>query len=144
MSFYIFAWMASILYGFVAFIAKLTSKYSIKNVWFFTFVWILCILLISIPVALLNNAVFPTKTIYILVASLGNALFYIFYNFALYNLDITTLTPLFNLRVIMTLFLSFLILHEKINPNQYLWVILIILGGFFVSVDGRLSIKSFF
>ena len=144
MSFVIYAWIASFAFGFVSIIGKLTNKYAIPNVWLFNFLWMLFSLLITIPIALLNGAALPSHWISLILVAVFNAIFGILYILSLSLLDISVLIPLMNLRTAFVAILSAIFLGEILSPFQYLLIALIFIGGLFVSVDEKLSIRSFF
>ncbi len=142
-SFYVYAWIASILFALIAVIAKLTSKYSIANPWLFNFTWTLFSFLFTVPAAIIYGAGLPQSWPNILIASLLSGLVYIFYILVLYRLDISVLAPLFSLRTAASVILGFLLLGETLNTAQYLFVFLIITGGLFVSYDEKMKLRSF-
>lgn len=144
MPFYFYAWIASFAFGLVSIIGKLTNKYTIPNVWLFNFLWMLFSLLLTIPIALTNHVGLPAHWPSILIVAVFNALFGILFILALSLLDISVLTPLLNLRTAFVTILAAIFLGEILNSYQYLLVILIFLGGLLVSVDEKLSLRSFF
>lgn len=144
MSFIFFAWIASFSYCFETILGKLFSKHSLKNPWFYNFIWSLFILLFTIPIALQNHVVMPQKWGDLILASLFTSLSYIFYVLALYKLDVSVLTPLFNLRSIFTVLFGVLLLGEILTGKQYLLIFVIILAGFFSSLNDKFNPKSFF
>jgi len=144
MPFFVYAWIASFCFGMVSIIGKLTSKYSIPNLWLFNFVWMLFSLIITIPIALYYHVGYPRDWTSLLVVSIYNAVFGILYILAIKLLDISVLIPLLNLRTAFVVILAALFLGELLNPWQYILVVLIFLGGLFVSLDEKLSFRSFF
>lgn len=144
MPFYVFAWIASFAFGFVSIIGKLTNKYAIGNVWLFNFLWMLFSLLITIPVALLNNVSFPTHWLSLLLVAFFNAAFGILYIIGLSLLDISVLIPLMNFRTAFVAILGAIFLGEILKPFQYFLVAVIFLAGLFVSMDEKYSMRSFF
>ncbi|KKS97960.1 MAG: hypothetical protein UV73_C0004G0102 [Candidatus Gottesmanbacteria bacterium GW2011_GWA2_43_14] len=144
MTFAVYAWIASFAFGFVSIIGKLTNKYAIPNVWLFNFLWMLFSLLITIPVAFLNGATLPTHWPSLILVSIFNAVFGILYILSLSLLDISVLIPLMNLRTAFVAIFSAIFLGEILMLYQYLLIALIFIGGLFVSVDEKLSIRSFF
>ena len=92
-----FAWTASIIYGMYAITAKLIGKYKIDNVSQFSFFIMLFSGIVSGTISLLNGATIPTNWGYVILASLflsaGNRI----YLSVLKNLDISIISPLFNL-----------------------------------------------
>lgn len=144
MPFYIFAWIASITYAFHAVVAKLVGKYKLKNVWQFAFFSILFGNLVIAIISLLNGATFALSWSYILLAALFLALEGTLYLVALKNLDVSTMAPLFNIRVVITVLLGYLFLEEILTLRS-LWLIgLVVFTGFFATMDEKFKIKSFF
>lgn len=144
MPFYVFAWIASFFFGLVAIIGKLTGKYSISNPWLFNFLWALFSLILTVPSALINHAGLPSHVSSIIIVSFFNAIFNILYIVSLVHLDVSTFTPLLNLRVAFVSIIGAFFLNEALVPYKYILVALILIGGIFVSIDEKFSFKSFF
>lgn len=144
MSFVLFAWIASIVYGVYAITAKLISTYQLKNVAHFSFFSLLFGGLTIAGISLLNGAAVPTDWTFIILAGLSMALGGLLYIASLKNLDISVLTPLFNIRVVITVLLGFLFLGEALTLENFFFIGIIVLGGIVVSMDEKFSIRSFF
>lgn len=144
MPFYLFAWVASFAFGFEVILSKLTSKYGIKNPWVFNFVWRIVLVVLIFPVAYLNGLSFPSHWLNIFYTSIFDTLFSIFYVYCLFKLDVSVVSPLFNFRTVFALILGVLMLGEKVGIQQYPFILLIIIAGFFVTYDEKFSLKSFF
>lgn len=144
MPFYAFAWIAAIFFALVAIIGKLTSKYAISNSYLFNFLWNLFSLAITAILAFNNNVGLPSNWLNIIIAGFFYSLFGIFYILGLSRLDISVFTPLFNFRVIISILLGVMILGERLTSWQIILVALIFFAGMFVSVDEKLTLKSFF
>lgn len=144
MPFSIYAWGASLLFGLVGIVGKLTSKHQIANPWLFNFFWHLFIVALTIPIAVANRAALPTSWEAILPAAFFYALASIGYVLALQNLDVSVMMPLFNLRVVVSAILGALFLQEFYQFNEYLIMLVIVFAGFLVALDERFSIRSFF
>ena len=144
MSIYFFAWTASILFGLEGIIAKLISKHSVSNPWFFNFLWTLFVLVFIIPTALWLGAGFPVYWKYILLGSILSALASILNTLAIYKLDVSVLVNLFSFRTAMAVIVGALFLNEILTAHQYFLIILIFIFGIFVSIDESFSFKSFF
>lgn len=86
----------------------------------------------------------PSNWTYILLAALflavGNAL----YLRALKVLDVSVFSPLFNIRVAMTVILGAVLLGENFSTNTLSLIITIFIAGFFATMDDTFSIRSFF
>src|SRR3989338_3223074 len=98
MSYILFAWFASLFYGLVNVIGKLTSKYSIKNIWLFNFLFAFFSLIFTLPPALNNRVGIPLVWGNLILSAVFNTLFVIFYILAIYHLDVSVLGPIFNFR----------------------------------------------
>lgn len=66
----------------------------------------------------------------------------IFWILALYELDITTMTPLYNMRTVFAVLFGVLLLAEKLSAFQLVLIALMICGGVLVSLDERMSWRS--
>ncbi|MBI3952681.1 MAG: EamA family transporter [Candidatus Doudnabacteria bacterium] len=144
MPFYVFAWIASIFYGLEVILGKFISKYSIKNPWFFNFVWNSIILLGLAIISLIKGISLPEAFGNLFLAGFFYALGSIFYVLALYRLDISVLTPLYNFRTALAVILGAIVLGEVLSAQQYMLVGVVFVAGIFVSLDEKWSIKSFF
>ncbi len=144
MTFYVFAWIANILYGFVTIIGKLTTKYAIKNPWLFNFCYLLFLLIFTFPIAISQGVSIPVKWGNLTVASLLLAIALTLYSLALYKLDASVISPLYNLRVPFSLLFSVIILGEILTKNQYFLILIMFLAGLFITIDENMSLGSFF
>jgi drug/metabolite transporter (DMT)-like permease len=142
--FQIFAWVASLSYALEVVATKLLSKHEIKNPWLLNFAYSGLVLIFTVPPALHFHAGLPSHWGNIVWAGVFWALANIFYIFTLYELDITTATPLFNARIVFTVILAELLLKEWLSPSQLIFVALVLVGGVLVSLDERLSRRSMF
>ncbi|MDO8509563.1 MAG: EamA family transporter [bacterium] len=144
MSYIAFAWIASIIYSVNSIFAKLISKYQLKNVSQYSFFMIFFSALFSGIIALLNGATLPSNWTFVVLAGLFLSLANILYLKVLKTIDLSVFSAVFNLRVVISIILGFVILGEKIN-SQNIWImILIIIAGIFASMDEKFSFKSFF
>ena len=144
MSFLIFSWLASFFYGLVNVFGKLTSKYAIRNIWLFNFLYGLFTILFTIPLALNSGVNMPSVCGNLTLSAIFNTLFSIFYVLAIYNLDVSVMGPLFNFRTAFGVIFGVLILKEVLTSIQIILIATIFIAGIFVSLDEKLSFKSFF
>lgn len=100
-------------------------------------------LLLTIPIALINHVGLPTHWGNLLVVAILNAVFSILYIISLSLLDISVFVPLLNLRTAFVPIIGALFLGEIFPPYQYLLIAIILLAGMFVSIDEKLSLRSF-
>jgi len=140
----LFAWIASITYGLYAITAKLIGKYQLKNSYQFSFFITLFSGIIMSVVSYLYGGRLATSWLYILLAAaflaIGNAL----YLATLKVLDVSVMSPLFNIRVAITVVLGILVLGESFSVQSIYLIALIFIAGFFATMDEKFSIKSFF
>lgn len=144
MSFILFAWISSIGYSLVVLIGKLTSKYTVSNPWFFNFLYNCSLLLLTIPFAIANHAGIPVHWEFIILTGFFYALSTMCFVFALYKLDVSTISPLFNFRIAFSVILATLLIHEILPFWKYILIGVIFLFGLFTTIDEKFSFKSFF
>lgn len=142
-SFEVFAWLACTCYALEVIVGKLTAQYSIKNPWFFNFVWNLLILLMTLPLAWGVGLRMPSQWPDLIYASIFYTLASILYVLCLFKLDVTVLSPLFNLRTAFSVILAWLFLGETLSFQQYGLIAVLFLCGIIVSLDERLHPRSF-
>lgn len=138
-----FAWIASITYGLYAVTAKLIGKYQLQNSYQFSFFITLFSGIIMSIISYFNGGELATEWTYILLAglflSIGSAL----YLATLEVLDVSVMSPLFNVRVAITVILGSLFLGESLTMKSIYLIILIFIAGFFATMDEKFSIKAF-
>lgn len=144
MSFVFFAWIASLGYALVVIVGKLTSKHGLSNPWLFNFLYNVSLLVWVIPVALVNHAGIPTHWTYILATGVLYGLSTMCFVLALYKLDVSTYSPLFNFRIAFSVLLAALLIHEVLPLWKYELIGVIFFFGLFTTVDERFHIRSFF
>ena len=139
-----FAWIASITYGLYSVVAKLIGKYSLKNTSQFSFFVTLFSGIIMAVVSYINGGKITFSWTYILLAAVFLALGNVFYLVALKVLEVSVMAPLFNLRLAITVLLSFLFLGETFSLGSLGIIVVTFVAGFFASMDESFSFKSFF
>lgn len=144
MPYYIFAWIASALYGLEVIFGKLTSKYLIPNAWLFNFLWNLYVLLGVGVLTWIYGFSFPSAWGNIILGGFFYALGATFYTLALYRLDVSILAPLYSFRTVFAVILGSVVLGEVLSLSQYGLIGIVIVAGIFVSLDENWTIKSFF
>ncbi len=143
-SFFIFAWLASILYAFETVVGKLTGKYAASNPWLLNFFWLLFVLIFTLPVALYYGVGLPTHWVNIFLAGLFYALQAVLFFIALYKIDVSVFAPLNSFYPVIGVFLGVAMLHENITNFQYFLIAIICIFGILVSLDEKFSLKSYF
>lgn len=144
MSFIVYAWIASVSLGLYAVVAKLIGKYQLTNIWQFSFFSILFAGIITSIVSVLNGATIPTEWTFIVIASLFFSIEGVLYLVALKHLDVSVMAPLFNIRVVITVLLGYFFLNEIFVLKSVILIVMIVIAGFFATMDEKFSIKSFF
>jgi len=144
MIYVIFAWVASITYGLYTIAAKLIGKYKLKNTAQFSFFTTLFIGLLMAAVSFANGARLATSWTFIILAAIFIALGNASYLAALKNLDVSVMSPLFNIRVAITVLLGVVFLGEELTSRSLFLICLIFVMGFFAAMDEKFSIRSFF
>ncbi len=139
-----FAWVASITYGLYSVVAKLIGKYKLKNTYQFSFFATLFSGIVMAIVSYINGGRIAFNWTYILLAAVFLAFGNILYVTALKILDVSVMSPLFNIRVAITVIIGFLILGETFSVKSIILIAIIFIAGFFTSMDEEFSIKSFF
>ncbi len=139
----IFAWIASITYGLYAVTAKLIGKYQLKNSNQFSFFITLFSGIIMSAISYYNGGRLATEWTYILLAGLFLSIGSAFYLATLKVLDVSVMSPLFNVRVAITVILGAILLGESLTTKSVYLIILIFIAGFFATMDERFSIKAF-
>jgi drug/metabolite transporter (DMT)-like permease len=145
MSFQIFAWIATLCYGFETVTGKLTNKYKIKNQWQFAFFKSFFAMLIVTPIAFYKvGFALPTNWIDLSLSSLFSVTAGTLIIITISKMDVSVLSPLFNFRAVFSVVLGWFILGELLTLQQYGLIALIVFAGMFVSMDEKFSIRNFF
>jgi drug/metabolite transporter (DMT)-like permease len=144
MPFYIFAWIADLFWGVGSITGKLTSKHHLTNPWLLNFAWGLFGVLLLVPVVIINRTPLPTNWWPILLVGVCYTFSGTLYILALSRLDISILSPMYSLRSVFAVLLGAILFAEHLTHIQVLLVLVVFIGGLLVSMDEKLSIRSFF
>jgi uncharacterized membrane protein len=125
-------------------VAKLIGKYQLKNVYQFSFFITFFSAIVTTVISIANGAQIPTNWMYVILAGLFVAIGSILFLSVLKKLDVSVVSPLFYLRVVMTVILGCLFLGENLTLKSVLLMSIIIIAGMFATMDEKFSIKSFF
>lgn len=139
-----FAFLALFLFALDTVTQKLTTKYLIKNPLVFNFYFYPFALLFILPILLTKKVVVPFDFSNIALAAFFNVAAYLFYVFALYKIDVSIISPMYNLRIVFSTLLAIIVLGELLPIYKYAWLVVVIVAGFFVAIDERMTLKSFF
>ncbi|MCL5004278.1 MAG: EamA family transporter [Patescibacteria group bacterium] len=143
MSFVVFAWTASFVYGLEAVVTKIVGRHLIANQYLFNFFWLLWILIFTVPLALGNGVAWPRDWFSVLTAGLFYALSSLAYILALYQIDVTIIAPLYNFRTLFSLMLGVFWLKESLGPGQLILIGFLILSGVLVTYEEKFNLRSF-
>lgn len=136
---------AALCFSLGGVLAKVASKYAIKNKYALLFYFYLTGLLLTPSVFALDKISNPLPAInfifpFCLAFFAGNFFIYT----VLFKYDISILQPFFHFQTIFSVLFAFLFLGEIFPPSTYLWILLIIIGGFLVGMNERLSLDAIF
>ncbi|OGE79829.1 MAG: hypothetical protein A2660_03285 [Candidatus Doudnabacteria bacterium RIFCSPHIGHO2_01_FULL_45_18] len=143
MSFYIFAWISLFAWSLAEVFEKLTIKHLIKNPWLFSFLAnVISLIFFTI---ILGFKGFGSVSAWsdILYASIFWTLGNIFFFLALYYVDVSVLSPSFNLKTAFALLLGILFLGETVTGQQWVLIAVIFISSIFVCYDENLKFRTF-
>jgi len=140
-----FSLLAALGFALNGLIQKFTSKHRISDPWtllFYSYVTYVPFLLFY---PIIFNIRFPSSELififlYALMFTLGN----IFFMNAIYKIDASTFAPFFQLQSAFVAVLAFVFLGERFPAQNYLLIFLMIVGSILVTIDEKMSIKTYF
>jgi len=144
MPFYIFAWIASIVYGVETILIKALNKHLVKNPYLVNYLWAFSSVIFLIPLAIMKKAPLPVQWDIVIITAFVNSIFALLFVLALSKIDVSVFSPLFSFKTVFSVVLGWIFLKEILTPLQILFIGIIFLAGFFVSMDEKFSYKSFF
>jgi drug/metabolite transporter (DMT)-like permease len=144
MSYIVLAWIATFTYGFETIIIKLSSKYAIKNPWLFNILWNVLFMVFLVPFYATHSISIPTTWTSLIVTAVLSAICCVLFMIVTYRLDVSVLSPLYNVKTGLSVLFAALLLGEHMNTYQAMLVGVIIVMGFLVTIDEKTSLKSFF
>jgi drug/metabolite transporter (DMT)-like permease len=139
----LFAWFASIASGAEPIIIKASSRSLVTNPWLFNLLWIAFGIPLVAVFALLKGAGIPHDWWLIVATSVTATGFYVGYTVSLYQIDVSTMSPLFSLRTVFAVILGVLFLHEHLKLLAAALVLIIIVASPFSAYDERLKFRAF-
>lgn len=144
MSYVAYAWLATAIYGFETVITKLTGKYAIKNPWLFNILWNGMFALFMVPFYFRPEVGIPHVWGNLIITSLLSAICCILYILSIYRIDVSILSPMYNIRTGLSVLFGFFMLGETLTPYKTFLIVVIVVMGMLVSFDEKFSFKSFF
>ena len=140
----LFSFIAAFGFALSSLSNKFASKHKISNNWVLLFYYYLTIIPFLFLLPLIFNVTIPTSGwgyifLYALAFFIGN----IFFTTAIYKLDASTFAPFFQLQTAFIAILAFIFLKERFPIENYLPIVIMVLGSVLVSMDERVSFKSY-
>jgi drug/metabolite transporter (DMT)-like permease len=139
------SFLAAISFALAGVCNKLTSKYAIRQRWPFLFYYYITFIPFVFLIPLVSQLQVPsgnwsTLFFYSLFFFLGNICFFT----AIFKTDTSVFAPFFQLQAAFIAILAFLFLGERFPTENYFWIIFILIGAVLVSLDEKMSVKTFF
>ena len=106
--------------------------------------WNIIFALGMIPIYATQQIEMPQKWLNLIITSLLSAVACVLFMIATYRLDVSVISPLYNVRTGLSVLFAALLLGETMNAFQVMLVGIIIFMGFLVTIDETTTIKSFF
>jgi len=137
--------LAAVSFAISGIFNKLASKHAIKERWPLLFYYYVTFFPFALLIPFIAKLEFPagnwlTLFLYSFFFFLGNICFFT----AIFKTDVSVLAPFFQLQAVFIAILAFLFLGERFPITNYLWIALILAGVVLVSLDERMTLKSFF
>jgi drug/metabolite transporter (DMT)-like permease len=146
MTYVFFSFIAACAFAISQILNKLLSKHSIDNkdsmmAYFMLTSFSFAILLLPfVPLALPSLDVIKLMAVAISTFLLG----YYFFFSGIYDADASSFAPLFQFQAGLVGLLAFIFLGERFPVQNYLWMGLLLFGALLVSLDEKMTFKSFF
>ena len=137
--------LAAVGFALAGVVNKYTSKHAVKERWPLLFYYYLTFLPFAFLIPLFSRIQVPTESwltlfFYSLFFFLGNVCFFT----AIFKTDASVFASFFQLQAAFIAILAFLFLSERFPLVNYLWIGLISVGAVLVSLDERMTVKTFF
>lgn len=141
----ILSFLAAVSFAIVIVFDKFTSKHAIKERWPLLFYYYLTFIPFIFLIPFFAKIQIPadswlTLFFYSLFFFLGNICFFT----AIFKTDASVFAPFFQLQAAFVAILAFLFLGERFSLINYLWIGLILAGAILVSLDEKMTFKTFF
>jgi drug/metabolite transporter (DMT)-like permease len=140
----IYAWIAALASGFTPLVIKASSKSLIKSPWLFNILWLAFGIPLVVVLAIFKGGGMPSDWSSIFFLALCSAGFYIFYTVSLYKLDVTTISPLFSLRMVFAALLGFVALGEPASKLSIILIAAVVLASPMAAYNEKLKVRAFF
>ncbi len=141
MSYIVFAWLASVVYALGSIVGKIAIRHQIANRWLYNFMWALLSTVLIVPFAVANHVGLPQDWGSMLWLGAANAVSGVAFILAFYEVDLTILSPLYNLRTPFIVLVGALFYREVLTSFQWVLMTILIIAGIFINTDEELSLK---
>jgi drug/metabolite transporter (DMT)-like permease len=143
-SYILLSFLAAISFALTTTINKFISKHAIRQRWPLLFYYYLTFLPFALLIPLFSTIQIPTGSwlmlfFYSLFFLLGSVCFFT----AIFKTDASVFTPFFQLQAVFIAILAFLFLGERFPLANYFWIGLILIGAVLVSLDEKMTVKTF-
>ncbi|MFC1626758.1 EamA family transporter [Patescibacteria group bacterium] len=145
MNYIIYAFIAAICFAIAQIISKLLSKHSIDNkdsmmAYFMISTFSFSIVLVPfVPLTIPTTEVLSLMTAAVLTFLIG---YYAFFT-GVFKSDASSFAPLFQIQAGLIGLFAFIFLGERFPIQNYLLMVIIVLGAILVSIDEKMTPKSF-
>src|SRR3989344_3421365 len=144
-SYILLSFLAAVSFAIAAIFNKFASKHAIKERWSLLFYYYLTFTPFLLLIPFFTKIQIPsdnwlTLFLYSVFFFLGNICFFT----AIFKTDASVFAPFFQLQAAFVAVLAFLFLGERFSLANYLWISLILAGAIIVSLDERMTLKTFF
>jgi hypothetical protein len=146
MSYVLIAFLSLGAFSVYNVLQKITVKYVVADTFIFSFYYYLTAILFFVPFIFLGKVVGLNSTQLPLVAAAGliRSFMFVIYLWVFKKLDVTVISSMFNLRVILVALSEVIWLGTVFSGWDYAWMIILFVGGVFLSMDESFSWRSFF
>lgn len=146
MNYLFFAFLAAVCFAVGQILNKLLSKHSIDNkdtmmAYFMLSTFSFGVVLL--PFVPLTIPSIEALKLIVVIASTVLLGYYSFFS-GIFDTDASSFAPLFQLQAGLVGILAFIFLGERFPIQNYFWMGLLIIGAILVSIDEKMTIKSFF
>ncbi len=146
MSYVVIALLSLVAFSIYNVLQKVAIKYLVSDNFIFSFYYYLFVILLLVPMIFLGKIVWPTPAQIPMIAAAGliRTVMFVTYLWTLKKLDVTVITSMFNLRVILVGLAEMLVLGTVFSWGKYAWMLVLFVGGIFLSMDEKFNWRSFF
>lgn len=125
---------------------KIVLKYLVDDSFVFSFYYYLFALLFFVPFILMGKVSGLNMTQFWPTALAGTVrtIMFVTYLWTFKKMDVTVITSMFNLRVILVALAEVVLLGTLFTWGDFGWMVVLIIGGIFLSMDENFNWRSFF